>query len=239
MEGGRLDHLRAHPVHSARRGVARSIRWDSRQPPDRDRARGDARRDIAYEGPPTLARYSLWSKPMSSSSPRDSHGQVLALFALFLIVLIGATAVTVDYGTWLKVRRDYQNFSDAAALAGGGFLSRPISSSQSDPKRIQARRAAWDSLNAQLGLGLNNGQLNNLDDTNTPAGSPESIAGYRLWVSTPPIDATTKYPGAFTGSNDRDLFVWVERDNPSFFSHVFGLGDKTVQAWATAGAFAS
>ena len=167
--------------------------------------------------------------------PADPKGQVLALFALFLVVLIGATAVTVDYGTWLKVRRDYQNFADAAALAGGGFLSRPITNA----KRDLARRAAWDSLNGQLGLGLNNGQLNNLQVSNTLAASPETIGGYRLWVSTPPIGATTKYPGAFAGSDDRYLFVWVERDNPSFFNHVFGLGDKTVQAWATAGVFAS
>ncbi|HZM72768.1 MAG TPA: pilus assembly protein TadG-related protein [Candidatus Polarisedimenticolia bacterium] len=171
--------------------------------------------------------------------PADSKGQVLALFALFLIVLIGATAVTVDYGTWLKVRRDYQNFADAAALAGGGFLSRPITSNPSDPKRVLARRAAWDSLNAQLGLGLNNGQLNTLQASNTSAGTPETFGGYRLWVSTPPIGASTKYPGVFAGSGDRYVFVWVERDNPSFFNHVFGLGDKTVQAWATAGAFAS
>ena len=81
---------------------------------------------------------------------REPKGQVLVLFALFLVVLIGATAITVDYGTWLKVRRDYQNVADAAALAGGGFLSRPIDNT----KRTQARRAAWDSLNSQLGLGL-------------------------------------------------------------------------------------
>ena len=70
---------------------------------------------------------------------RQSKGQVLALFALFLVVLIGATAVTVDYGTWLKSRRDYQNFADAAVLAGGGFLSRPLDST----KQEHARHAAW------------------------------------------------------------------------------------------------
>jgi hypothetical protein len=164
-------------------------------------------------------------------SRREPKGQVLVLFALFLVVLIGATAITVDYGSWLKVRRDYQNIADAAALAGGGFLSRPID----ETKRTLARRAAWDSLNTQLGLGINAVALS---ATNTPAGTPAVAGGYRLWVSTPPIGATTKYPGAFTGSADRDLFVWIEKENPSFFSHVFGQGDRTVSAWATAGVFA-
>ena len=114
-------------------------------------------------------------------------GQVLVLFSLFLVVLIGATAITVDFGSWLKVRRDYQNVADAAALAGGGFLSRPIDNS----KRVLARRAAWDSFNAQLGLGLSAAQLTTLEGANTPAGSPLSAGGYRLWVSTPPIDTFT------------------------------------------------
>ena len=172
---------------------------------------------------------------MSHASRRGPRGQVLALFALFLVVLIGATAITVDYGTWLKSRRDYQNVADAAVLAGGGFLSRPINNT----KREHARRAAWDSLNAQLNLGLNNGQLNSLQASNTPAGTPEVFNGYRLWVSTPPIGATTRYPGSFTGSADRYLFAWVEKDNPSFFSRVFGQGARPVSAWATAGVFSS
>ena len=181
---------------------------------------------------------------MTRSSNREPKGQVLALFAVFLIVLIGATAITVDYGTWLKTRRDYQNVADAAVLAGGGFLSRPIDNT----KRGQARHAAWESLNAQLGLGLtavdiggadpNDFTDGGLDSSSTLAGTPFTRNGYRLWVSTPPIDASTKYPGSFTAAGARYLFAWVEKDNPSFFSHIFGQGDRTVSAWATAGVFA-
>jgi hypothetical protein len=170
---------------------------------------------------------------MSRSPRRGAKGQVLVLFALFLVVLVGATAITVDYGSWLKVRRDYQNLADAAVLAGGGFLSRPVDAS----KRILARRAAWESLNTQLALGLSTAQLNTLQASNTPFANPQVFNDYRLWVSTPPIDASTKYPGGFTGADDRYLFAWVEKDNPSFFSRVFGQGDRNVSAWATAGVF--
>jgi hypothetical protein len=181
---------------------------------------------------------------VTRSTKRGSKGQVLALFAVFLIVLIGATAITVDYGTWLKTRRDYQNVADAAVLAGGGFLSRPVDNT----KRGQARHAAWDSLNAQLALGLTAVDIGGadptdftdggLDSASTPAGAPFIRGGYRLWVSTPPIGASTKYPGSFTAAGARYLFAWVEKDNPSFFSHIFGQGDRTVSAWATSGVFA-
>jgi hypothetical protein len=158
-------------------------------------------------------------------------GQVLPLFALFLVVLIGATAITIDYGSWLKVRRDYQNVADAAVLAGGGFLSRPINNT----KRVQARQAAWASLKAQLGLSPAIDPVALAASNSTAA---VSDSGYRLWVSTPPKFAPN-YPGAFTADTARYLYAWVEKDNASFFSRVFGQGDRNVSAWATAGVFAS
>jgi len=170
-------------------------------------------------------------KPQPARS--GESGQVLALFALFLVVFLGFAAVTIDYGSWLKARRDYQNAADSAVLAGSSFLSRPIDNT----KRRQARQAAWESLKQQLGLSL---VMNpSLWNNSTPAGSPVTDSGYRLWVSTPPLDAQPKYPGAFTAPNARYLFALVEKDNPTFFARVFGQGNATVGAWATAGSFPS
>jgi hypothetical protein len=178
----------------------------------------------------------MWSKSMSRSRRREPKGQVLVLFALFLVVLLGATAITVDFGSWLKVRRDYQNAADAAALAGSGFLSRPVDLT----KRGQARQAAWESLKAQLGLSAafdpTDPALWNVD---TPAGSPIQDSGYRMWVSTPPINAGVAYTGAYTSSTSRTLFVAVSKDNPSFFSQIFGQGARPVSTYATAGSFAN
>jgi hypothetical protein len=92
-------------------------------------------------------------------------------------------------------------------------------------------------LNAQLSLNIQPAVLDTLDNSNTPEGTPWLANGYRLWVSTPPIGAATKYPGIFRGGNDRYLFAWVEKDNASFFSRIFGQGERTVSAWATAGVF--
>ena len=83
-----------------------------------------------------------------SERDRSSRGQVLAITGLFLAVLIGFTALAVDYGTYLLARRNYLNVADAAVIAGSAYMSRPISNA----KRDQARVAAWESLKAQLNL---------------------------------------------------------------------------------------
>ncbi len=172
------------------------------------------------------------SSPAGDATVSDARGQVLVLFALFLVVLVGSAALTIDYGSWLKFRRDYQNGADAAALAGAAHLSRPITPA----KQIAARRAAWETLNAQLGLGLTTSDLDGLDDGNTPAGPPSVYNGYRIWVSSPANGAGSKYPGAYT-SAARTVFVWVEHDNPSYFSQLFGQNGRNVPAWANAGTF--
>lgn len=167
----------------------------------------------------------------------DEQGQTLALFALFVTILIGAAALAVDYGSWLKVRRDYQNAADAAVLAGSVHLVRPIDAA----KQVDAREAAWRSLEEQLGLTLDETALAAGD---TPVGTPVTdgsagcvdCRGYRMWVSTPPVGGPAAYSGAFSG-NTRVLFAWVEHDSPAYFSRVFGLGDAKVGAWATAGSF--
>jgi hypothetical protein len=164
---------------------------------------------------------------------RTERGQALVIFALFLVVLLGATALAVDYGTWLKVRRDYQNVADAPVLAGSVHLTRPVTG----PKQVAARRAAWKSIHDQLGLTLDETTLTSLAGENTtPMGLGQSVGDYRIWVSTPPLGGAAAYTGNYAGNN-RVLFAWVEKDNAAYFSRVFGFGDRTVSAWATSGTF--
>jgi len=158
----------------------------------------------------------------------------LVLFALFLVVLLGASALTVDYSSWLLSRRSYQNVSDAAALAGVAQLTRP----HADPcvtgktKAVCAREAAWTSVKQQLGLSALVPGTRALTDT--PQATPYSEAGYRVWVDTPPSAAGTKYAGAYA-SNSGVIFVRVEKDNLSLFGRIFGQRDPTISAWSTAG----
>jgi Flp pilus assembly protein TadG len=167
-----------------------------------------------------------------SGSARRERGQVLVLFSLFLVVLMATTALAVDYGTWLKARRDYQNAVDPAALAGSALLTRPDSAT----KRTGARNAAWTSLNSSLGLGLTGGQIISYSNADTGVAG-QVVGAYTIWVATPPVNAGTAYPGGVLGSTVRAVFVRVTRDNQAFFSRVIGITSRTVDAWATAGTF--
>jgi len=165
------------------------------------------------------------------AEPADNGqgGQILIVFALFLVVLIGFAAVAVDLGSYLKVRRDYQNAADAAALAGAPFVIDPT------PNRTNARHAAWLSLESQLGIKVPGSPWNG----DTPADTPvvDQSGTFRMWVSTPPIGSGAKYPGSRLGTADKSVFVWVEKQSPSYLSRIFGLNGSLVSAWATAGLF--
>ncbi len=179
-----------------------------------------------------IARWHGSAARISATTRADrSRGQVIVIFALFLLVLFGAAALTVDYGTWLKARRDYQNVADPAALAGSVYLTRPTTGAE----RTLARRAAWEEVNRQLGLGMSNGNLIAAANASTGvAGQTEGT--YKIWVASPPTDAGTAYPGAQTATS-RSVFVKIERPNPAFLSRSMGFGDRVVSAWATAGVF--
>src|SRR4029078_11267892 len=89
--------------------------------------------------------------------PRGGSGQVLALFALLLLVLLGVSAIAIDYASWLLTDRNLQNTADHAALAGASaFENRSGGTNCLGTKCVEARTQAWTSLNAELGLGLTN-----------------------------------------------------------------------------------
>src|SRR3989304_10461433 len=50
---------------------------------------------------------------------RHQQGQALVLYALFLLVLLGASALAIDYANWLLIDRRLQNVADHASLTGG------------------------------------------------------------------------------------------------------------------------
>ena len=49
-------------------------------------------------------------------------GQALVMTVIFLVVVIGATALTIDFGAWYRQQRQAQAVADAAALAGAQAL---------------------------------------------------------------------------------------------------------------------
>ena len=53
---------------------------------------------------------------------RSENGQALVISVLFLFVLIGATALTLDVGSWYREQRQAQATADESALAGAQAL---------------------------------------------------------------------------------------------------------------------
>ncbi len=173
-------------------------------------------------------------------------GQVLVLFALLLLVLLGVSAVGIDYAGWLLTDRALQNVADHAALAGASeFADSSTANDCSGTKCIAARTHAWASLNNELELGLTEAAIASLaiGGNSPPAGQPDGTYGGqavtfkdRIWVSTPPPDY-----GAYTGvgghyaSNNGVVFVRVDRQVRSFLGGALGITPDPRHGWATAG----
>jgi Putative Flp pilus-assembly TadE/G-like len=63
---------------------------------------------------------------MGTRRARESErGQVLPLFAVALVLLLGAAALAVDVGVWRYQQRLMQSAADSAAIAGAGELAYP------------------------------------------------------------------------------------------------------------------
>jgi hypothetical protein len=176
------------------------------------------------------------------------------MFGLFLIVLLGISALAVDYAGWLLTDRSLQNISDHAALAGAdAFDTRTSQGSCSGPSgaaQCAAGRAqAWASLNNDIPLGLDPAIVTCLSAADSPpAGETDSsrAAGctalpvvqfrHTIWVSTPPPNAAryTNYGGRYA-SNFGVVWVRVDRAVRSLLGGAIGITPKPRTGWSTAG----
>jgi Flp pilus assembly protein TadG len=169
------------------------------------------------------------------------RGQVLVLFCLFLLVLLGVSAVGIDYASWLLMDRNLQNTADHAALAGASaFENRSGGTSCAGTKCLNARALAWTSLNDELDLGLSDTDVGNLAASDSLAvGVPITTATktVTVWVATPPptYAAYIAAGGQYSG-NDGIVFVRVDRPVPSFLGGALGITPAPRTGWATAGA---
>jgi hypothetical protein len=89
---------------------------------------------------------------VKSASRRGDRGQVLPIFALFLIVLCGFAALAIDVSGALSARRFYRSAADGAALAGAQDLQIPGSRTVTSAERIRARQHAMGHLLTELGI---------------------------------------------------------------------------------------
>jgi hypothetical protein len=177
-------------------------------------------------------------------------GQVLVLFVLFLLVLLGVSALGIDYAGWLLTDRYLQNAADHAALAGASqFDDRTVqgtcSGGSGNLMCVDARSLAWTSLSNELKLNLSAAAITALAANDTPAGGQVSgnYGGQavtfmdRIWVTTPPPNyAAYIDPGGRYTLNFGIVFVRVDRIVRSFLGGALGIQPGARTGWATAGA---
>jgi hypothetical protein len=165
------------------------------------------------------------------------RGQVLALFALGLLVFVGAAALTIDYGYWLQERRNLQNAADAAAQAGiFELLERPITPAKQDA----ATEHAMLYLDDQLGMGLEaNGQINcaaarAADPSENGFGQEDGCGPYagpdRVFIRTP-VSTGMGCKGGSWGN--RAITVGITHGSSRFFSRIYSVGNPDVSVCAT------
>src|SRR3989337_1707580 len=75
---------------------------------------------------------------------RRNRGQILVLFTLCLVVLIGLAALGVDVGYMYSVRHELQLCADTGALAGASYFKETgyWSSDPTDPQMVLAEARA-------------------------------------------------------------------------------------------------
>jgi hypothetical protein len=186
------------------------------------------------------------------------------MFALFLLVLLGISALAIDYAGWLLTDRYLQNVADHAALAGASeFRDRQsqgnCTGGLGQQKCIDARAQMWRSLSDELKLGLSATTINCLASVGPgphPGDSPDAgdttsaraaggactseapvDFGHTIWVTTPPprYAAYTK-PGGRFSDNFGVTFTRVDRPVRSFLGGALGIKPDARAGWATAGA---
>jgi Flp pilus assembly protein TadG len=75
-------------------------------------------------------------------TPAGQDGQILALCSVFLVVLMGMAALTIDVGGWLLQKRGLQGAVDAAALAGASQLPAGFSTAQTSASSYFTKNSA-------------------------------------------------------------------------------------------------
>jgi hypothetical protein len=89
---------------------------------------------------------------MIDKERRHERGQVLPLFALFLVVLLGFAALAIDVSGALSARRFYRSVADGASLAGAQDLQQTGSRAVAPGDRMNARKDAMGHVTTELGI---------------------------------------------------------------------------------------
>ncbi len=155
---------------------------------------------------------------------RDNRGAVAVVVAIIMTVLIGIAALAVDVGYLYATKNELQNVSDAAALAGAGFLGRTYATlSYSDQQTHVFDRSAVVTAVRQVAA------KNRAAETSIVINDSDVVIG--TWNGTS-VDPTLTAPDAVRVTARRD--DTANTPVTTFFARIWGIDTVDIQADATA-----
>lgn len=152
-------------------------------------------------------------------------GQILPLFAIFLVGLFALAALAIDVSGTYAARQSYRTAADAAALAGAQDLQVVNSRGVTSAQYTNARAHAKASMEGQFGDSATcvlTGNRSNCTFTNI---------SYQFQIITP-------LPAGACVACDIARSVQVNMVNPNYqlsFAHVLGIGGFRIASTAVAG----
>jgi Flp pilus assembly protein TadG len=149
---------------------------------------------------------------------RENSGQILAVTAVCLSLLLGVLAIAVDVGQLLFVRRQMQAQADAAALAGAMEISKCAGTANCSTLTTAAYSAATKDAGLTITQAVN---------CAAPAASGITVA-----VNNPPCALGASDP--HNGSNSYVEAV-VTTQQPTFFGGFLGFSKLPISARGEAG----
>jgi Flp pilus assembly protein TadG len=162
---------------------------------------------------------------MNKAHP-SNRGQVLIIFVLVIVALIGFTGLAVDGGNIYSDRRQAQNAADTAALAASlqriswSKANSGAVCSSFDTENHVLPSCSSSTINTALDMAAKNGYQNNGGNT-------------KVYVYSPPKDGP--YASCSSPCVPADYIeVVIQHDNPTYFAKVLGIQtlSNTVQATA-------
>lgn len=109
---------------------------------------------------------------MMRNSSNRQNGSAIVTASIWLVVLVGLTALAVDVGRLMVIRNELQNAADAAALAGANCLDKTTATSGTDCTSSFSSTLNWTvaSTKAKNSIGLNKSDNASLVDGVVEAG---------------------------------------------------------------------
>lgn len=140
------------------------------------------------------------------STDRDSDGQILVIFALTLMVLIGMTGLALDGGSTFSQRRDQQTASDLAALAGANdyLINNVPAQAVARAQEVAASNGFGDGTAGTVvtvTVDTSNGVSVTVSIDRPHRNSFLAIVGFATWQVTTSAQALAGFPDSASGAS--------------------------------------